>query len=125
MERTNKEDAVYEFVKTGGGTFVATILGRRKHIKPNQKFRARLSDIPEAHRDTIQLVDGRPLDQLVEADKETNIPKEVAEKAAPLEYSIEPKKGGWYDVIDSNGKKVNENSLREDAAKELVDSLKN
>lgn len=114
--KRSKEKGVVLWVKTGGGSFVADINGRRRTIKPGQQFSARLEDIPEAFRDTVVPVDGAEL-KVAEAEVE---PVDVAK----LEYTISPRGGNWFDVLDSNGKQVNEKSLRKDAAEELISSLK-
>ena len=123
MERANISDKIYKFEKTGGGTFVLSVLGRRRHIKPNQVFQARLSEIPKAFWDTIRLADGRRIEELQEEEMIQEEEK-FAANVPQLEYEIKTRTGGWFDVVGKDGKPVNEKGLREGAAKELLASLK-
>ena len=115
MKRTKDKGAI-RWRKTGGGSFTAFINGRKKMIKSGQEFTARLEEIPEGFRDLIVPVDPEEF--------------KVAEKhfddvdIAKLEYTIESRGGGYYNVLDSEGKQVNEKALRKDAAEELISSLK-
>lgn len=114
--KRSKENGTVRWVKTGGGSFTAFIGGRKRIIKQNQQFTAKLEDIPEAFRDTVVPVDGAELKVAEAAEEPVNVVK--------LEYTISPRGGNWFDVLDSNGKQVNEKSLRKDAAEELISSLK-
>lgn len=110
MERTNKvknEDGTIRWKKIGGGSFR---LGNRI-IKPNQVFSARPDQISEAFRDNIIPVDKLPPE-----------PKGVVSE--PAEFFLKSKGGGWYDVVDGNGKIKNEKSLKKASALELIETLK-
>lgn len=51
---------------------------------------------------------------------------EVLPTETPLDsvtYSIELSSPGWFNVVDSNGNRVNEKSLREEAANELLERV--
>lgn len=87
-----------------------------KIIKENQKFQARPEEISENFRDII-----KPLnkDELVKVEKDQG-----SIDVTKLDYTVKSKGGGWYDVVGADGKKVNEKALREDKAKELIESLK-
>ena len=87
-----------------------------KHIKPNQKFQAKLEDIPEAFRDIIV-----PLD-LAEFEKAEA--KEAVGADVELEYFVKSRGAGYYDVVDGDGKPQNEKALRKEAAEALIESLK-
>lgn len=93
--------------KTGGGSFRTR---NGKIIKPNQVFMAHPDDIPEGFRDVIVPV--HPEDPSFKPEKPRN-PK----------YEIVSGTLGWYNVIDENGKQMNEKQLRQDKAEELVESL--
>jgi len=101
--------------KTGGGHFVMSLNGQRRIIKPYQKFLARVEDIPLAFRDTVVPVDP-------EAFKAKTEPKKLP--IVDLEYTLVPRGGGYYNVVDVNGKVMNEKALRKEAAGELISSLK-
>jgi len=102
MKRAKKDipKGMIQYKKVGGGSFLLTIEGKRVHIKPNQIFVCHPEDIPVAFHDVL-------------------IPLSGIEKA---NQGLE--RGGFYDVVDKMGKIQNETGLREDKAKELIESLK-
>lgn len=100
------------FKKIGGGSF-ETYSG--KIVKPNEIFKADPDDIPKAFRDIVVEVDPDPNPQ----------PEPKTEEIEVHEYTKEPKSKGWYDVVDSNGKVMNEKSLRDAEADELIKNLSN
>jgi len=122
MKRTKKEqrdpDAIH-WIKTGGGSFLAVINGRKKIIKPGEKFWAKLEEIPVGHRDVVRPVDPRTNIKQLEAEEE--------EKDAPpvkkLEYFLNHRGGGWYSVLNSSGKVQNEKALNKEDAEKLIRSL--
>lgn len=89
--------------------------GGKKIIKPGQVFTARLDEIPAAFRDVIKPVD---------ADDVKTITEEKTVPAPELEYSVRHKGSAWYDVVNKDGKVLNDKSLRKEQAEELVESLK-
>jgi len=93
--------------KIGRGTF-RTRSG--KIIKPGQMFEASPEEIPEGFRDVI--VPAEPL------------PEEIQIEVIPPSYEVKSVAPGWYDVIDSQGKVVNEKRLRYPEAEALVRRLK-
>jgi hypothetical protein len=99
--------------KLGGGSFQ---LGNRI-IKPNQIFLAYPEEIPEAFRDSIIF-----LEKVPEKPTQQNPtqPANVAKHTYSLKASQEE---GLFDIVDESGKKINENSLEEDIATELVNDL--
>lgn len=109
MKRGTEEKEIL-WIKGGGGTFRITQAGKHRIIKPNQKFHAKPSEIPKGFRDTI-----KPLEKLVEA-KNTVI-------VTGSKYTIKHRSGGWYDVVDSLGKKVNEKALKKPDVEALLVSL--
>jgi len=110
MERTNNPEAgKKQFKKTGGGSLR---YGNRIK-KPGQTFWAYPEDIPEVFRDTVI-----PVGQGSEQQEEPL-------KVSTTEYSLSPRPtGGWFDVLDGNGKKVNEKALKRVDALKLIDMLK-
>ena len=110
MERT-KEGNLLTWRKTGGGSFR---LGNGKIIKPNQVFTASLDQVPESCRDVVVLVKGN-LEEEVKKDNLLDVYK--------TEYTIESRGYGYYNVVDGEGKVMNEKALRETAAEELVITL--
>ncbi len=93
--------------KIGGGTFR---MSSGKIIKPNQEFMATPEEIPSAFRDVI-----RPLDYVPDL-------KEIS-ATVPQTYEIVHRSYGWYDIVNSYGKKVNEKSLRKTEAETMVEQL--
>jgi len=93
--------------KKGGGTFR---MASGRIVKGNSVFWARPDEIPKSFRDIIV-----PL---------TPITTELVEEPVDAGYSIQPRSPGWYDVVDGNGKVLNERALRLDKAGELLEGLK-
>ena len=109
MERTNTDQKI-RFKKTGGGSLR---LGG-KIYKPNQTFMAYPYEIPDAFKDVIV-----PVDPNAVAREEE---KKFLGKTH--EYTLKARSsGGYYDVVDSNGKVKNEKALRHAAALDLIRSL--
>lgn len=119
MKRAKKEvpKGMVRYKKLGGGSFLITIEGKQHIIKPNQEFNCFPEDIPENFRDRVI-----SLDEHAKAHPPLE-PKSTASPPAELEYFVKPKGGGFYDVVDQWGKVQNEKGLREDKAKELIESL--
>ena len=83
-----------------------------KIIKPGEVFSALPSQIPEGFRDVVVPVD--------------DLPEEVVmtPKVAEIEYTLKSRgQGGWYDVVDSNGKIVNDKALKLTDANQLISDL--
>jgi hypothetical protein len=104
MERTNGK---IRWKHTGGG-----ILRLRdgRVIKPGETFLAYPNDVPEAFRDTI-----KPLDPV------STVPESAVVK---VKFSVQRRgNSNWYDVVDAQGKGVNEKALKKVDALELVKKL--
>ena len=108
MERTkgNKNELI-KWRKLGGGSFR---MGNQI-IKPGQTFSARLMDIPEGSRDVIAPVNDLP------ADVKEDI------KVVKAVYSVKHRSGKWYDVVNTNGKVLNEKAMTRTDALELIKLL--
>ena len=76
--------------KLGSGSFR---MRDGRIIKQNQIFEATVDDIPMPFRDIVVPVDPLPIDP----------PLEIAGPG----YRIVAKVGGWYDVVDAQGKRLN------------------
>lgn len=114
MERTKKAEVVIEednrimYKKVGGGSM--RILG--KIIKPGERFKADPADIPPAFRDLCL-----PLEEV----KEKQPVKLDITKSA---YKLQQKgTGAWFDVVDANGKVINEKGLKKEIAEKLIIDL--
>jgi hypothetical protein len=107
------------FKKLGGGSFLTTIEGKQRIIKRNQEFHCRPEDIPDNFRDAVVPLDGSGGERISDLE-----PQSTASPPVPLEYFVKPKGGGFYDVVDKDGKIQNQKGLREDKAKELIESLR-
>jgi hypothetical protein len=84
-------------------------------IKENQIFEAYPSEIPKAFRDSI-----------IPLEKQSN--NKVPNPVAPVpvlktKYSPKHVSGGWYDIVDDNGKVINEKKMRKEEAQELIKEL--
>ena len=99
--------------KLGGGSFRLN----NRVIKPNQVFRASPEDIPEAFRDVVVCLDDLPADELEHAIEQTA-------EAFSGGYQIRARGvGGWCDIVDAQGKIVNEQALRREDAENLLREL--
>lgn len=113
MKRTKDNEGREHFQKIGGGSL--RLPGRI--IKPNQKFWAFPHELPANARDVIiSLGTGEPLKKV---EKEAPVVEEV--KAH--EYTLKHRSGGYYWIVDSNGKVVGEEALKKDEAQALIDQL--
>lgn len=112
------EEKSIRWRKTGGGPFLAYINGKKKWIKPGQIFDAKPSEIPQGFRDTVIPVDKNVI-EVVEK-------KAVAEalNARQPEYNAIHRGAGWYNVVDEDGKIINEKALKKEDAYELIAQLK-
>jgi len=114
MERTKgvdiKEDTRPRWKKTGGGSLRL----RGRIIKPGQVFRAYSHEIPDSFKDVVIAIDGQ---ESVTEDKKV--------EAVALEYKLQPREGGggWFDVVDTNGKRINEKACKRQAALDLIATL--
>lgn len=102
-----EEEASVRFRKIGGGTLR---LASGRIIKPNQVFSARASEISQSARKFVVPLTGN--------FQEVDSPKRVEQK-----YTLHVRAPGWYDILDGEGKVINENALREAQAREMLKSL--
>lgn len=116
MERKKTDQKPPRWRKLGGGSM--RIPG--KIIKPGQIFRAWSEEIPKGFRDLVQPVDGQSTPSPTQTEQEEIAKMESTEPT----YEKRPKGGGWYDIYQvDTGKKMNEKSVREDEADELLEQL--
>jgi hypothetical protein len=117
MERTKRntielegmdEEVAVRWRKIGGGTFR---MASGRIIKPNQVFHAKPSEVPQGLRQFIIQLSGEMPDQ------------ENGPVVVPQKYSLQTRSPGWYDILDSQGKVINENALRQTQAREMLKSL--
>ena len=138
MRRTIIDSDKTRWKNHGGGSFHANIGGKIKIIKPGEVFMASAYEIPEAFRDVIRPVASVepqatikqpiPKPKPVAEVKKEEIPAPVdpvveEEIPATLKYSVVPRSAGYWNVVDKDGKLMNEKALRASAAEELVKSL--
>jgi hypothetical protein len=114
----NKEAILWK--KEGGGSFHANIQGRLQIIKPGQEFYAREDEIPPSFRDTIKPVD--PTGKQVTVKQAEQKEKKEETKAAP-KYELRHRGGGWWNVVNEDGKVINEKALKKEEAEELLTDL--
>lgn len=98
------------WLKTGGGAFY---LGNQI-IKPGQTFEAHIDELPAAFMDTIQCLDTEEL-QKENAKRSQMVSPEIT-------YKLKKVKGieNLWNVVNSEGKVLNETPYEEEAAKELL-----
>lgn len=124
MERTkintvNITEEQVRFKKIGGGSFR---LGNRI-IKPGQVFMAFPSEIPKGFRDVVVAIDTNFKFEAKPVTKETPPPAPVI--VTPPKYSIQPRGKSLYlfDVVDAQGKVLNEKALKKEIAEKFVEDL--
>lgn len=110
MERTKGVSDVIRWKKMGGGAFMLN--GRL--IKPGQVFTARVDQIPKSFRDVCVPLDSIP---------EPPAPEPIEVK--PSAYTVKARGDSklWFDVVDSNGKVINEKALKKEAAEQFAKDL--
>ena len=107
MERTKTvEEDLPRWRKVGGGTFR---LAGGRIIKKNQIFHASVSQIPDGFRDVVI-----PVDKFVPPE-----PLALQE----TKYTVTAGSPGWYNVVDPNGKVMNEKQMRQAEAQSMVEAL--
>jgi len=90
----------------------------RRIIRAGDTFWASLEEIPVSFRDTIVAVDQGEYDIVTGA-----VPAEKIE-AVKLTYTKQKREeGNWWDILDGQGKIINEKALREDQADDYLKSL--
>jgi len=99
--------------KTGGGSFY---LGNRI-IKPGEKFYAPLGEIPKVFRDAIDCLEPEKLQAIENGEAVPEVEETL--------YYLKKVKGqkGLFNIVDSEGKFMNEEPLTEEAAQELLTGL--
>lgn len=105
-----RKEKVKWFQKIGGGSFR---LRTGKIVKPNERFRALESDVPKAFKDVLIEVEPSAPQQ----------EKPSVAKVPSMKYSLQEPSKGWYNVINENGKPMNEKALRKSAAEDLMAEL--
>jgi hypothetical protein len=109
-EQTLPTDNRIWWRKVGGGSLR---IGKRI-IKPNEKFQASPEDIKPAFRDLVVPLEDVP---------------EIAGNKVPTviksEYKLQPrgKSNTWFDVVDKNGKVLNDKGMQKDKAEKLIKDL--
>ena len=112
MER--KMEKVITWKKVGGGS----LRFNGQIIKPGQTFKARDSEISPTFRDVII-----PLEAIPGVAPAPGRPVEVI-TADKVEYKLKARgTGGWYDVVDVNGKVLNQAGMRKETAEKLIKDL--
>jgi len=83
-------------------------------IKPGQEFMAYDHEIPQGFRDVIICLDKNP------AKEEAAAPVKVVKP----EYTVKHRSGGFYNILDSNEKVVNEEAIKgKEAAEKFIEGL--
>jgi len=111
-KRTTKEGEI-QWRKMGGGFLHLP----NRIIKPGDVFFARPADIPKAFRDTVI-----PLDKEELRSVEEN-PVELILVNKPEYTKVKREGSNWWDIVDAQGKVINEKALREPQAEEYLQSL--
>jgi len=98
-------------IKIGGGSFHF----KGKIIKPKQTFLADPDEIPKGFRDIVKPIEDKP-----ENRKKPKVPAVPTYKKVKIEKG--DKKGKW-NVVNSDGKVLNEKPLNEKDADALIETF--
>lgn len=111
------EDGKILWKKNGGGSAILRIDGNKRRIKPGETFLAYPEEIPLAFRDVIVPLDGNPIKFVTEDEK----PVKVVSPA----YTLRPRGNSktWWDVVDAQGKVLNEKGLTKEIAERFKADL--
>lgn len=102
-------EGLMHFKKVGGGS----LRHKGRIIKPNETFWAYKEDFPKTFLRNLVVLEDSP--------KPTPVRRRRV-KEEPT-YKLESRGNNWYDIVDSEGKKVNEKALHLEEAKEYLASL--
>lgn len=97
--------------KSLSSTFRMRRNGKLKIIKPNEVFSAYEHEIPRSFRDVVVPLEDLPAEQ----------PLEVVASG----YQLRHKGAGRYDILDAQGKAVNEAPLSKEEAQTMIVALGN
>ena len=111
-----------KYRKLGGGSLRLNIGGKHRIIKPNEVFTAYPEEIPDAFLKSLQEVSGvqRTTKKIIK-EEVPNVKEEETSKES--KYTAVYLQTGWWNVVDSEGKIVNESKLRKAKAEELIQQL--
>lgn len=127
------------FRRTGGTFLFIDSDGKRKRIKTGQLFFANPNDLSESQLVRCICLDDSNYKDGIQSKKvplkkgqkvprrKTASTKEKLEDLTTIpeehKYELKHKGGSWYDIVDSNEKKVNNKSLRKTDAEDMLKSL--
>lgn len=106
--------------KVGGGSLRLNLDGINRIIKPGETFLADLDELPKAFMDTLECLDSAGLKTAVVSEK-------AREPFVPVEYTLKKvgkKVDDTWNLLDSEGKALNEAPLSKEAAEELLNAVK-
>ncbi len=103
MKRNKQTEGTLQYKNTSGTLFI-----NGEFIKRNETFFAFPQEIPKSFMDTIVCIEDVPVKE-VEPDPETG-----------MEYILVDRGNGWFDIVDQDGKKVNETGMRKAKAEETL-----
>jgi len=102
----NDKCKIRHWRKVGGGSLYLD-----NHIlKPNEKFWAARESLPEGFLDSII-----PIDNISE--------KDIKIEKNDLGYKLRSRGGGWFDIVDKEGKKFSQRAMRIDEANKMLADL--
>lgn len=103
--------------KLGGGSIRCDIGGVKRIIKPGEIFFADFNELPKGSLDLLECLDKEGLKAAAVAEK-------AREPFVPVVYTLKKAKSkDQWDVVDSEGKALNEKSLSRLAAEELLNTI--
>lgn len=118
MERTERQKV--KFKKVGGGSFT---MGNRI-IKPGQVFEAFAEDIPMQFRNVVVPFEAAGQIWGTEATVKNETPILTKDAIKPV-YTLQSRgiNGLWWNIVDAQGKVLNEKALKKEVAEKLIEDL--
>ena len=119
VEEVLDPNPVYKWKKLGGGA----LRFPNRIIKPGQLFSAREDEIPKSFLNSLQKIGLS--DEVSVTTKPVKEVQKVAVEVKPVDpqFSIHHRSGQWYDIVDKEGKRLNEKALQKEEAERLLKQL--
>ncbi|MFP4018239.1 MAG: hypothetical protein ACLFUH_03230 [Bacteroidales bacterium] len=121
MNEENNQTGLPLWEKLGNGTMR---LKTGYRVKPQERFRAKIEDIPLGGRDLVKMIEEGAIETAKKEEEQQEIAEEEQKEHGSFVVEKRPN-GAWYDVKSSEGVVMNDKALRIDEAEQLRDKLNN
>jgi len=111
---------LYRWKKLGGGSLRLA----NRIIKPGQVFLAAKEELPKAFMDTLELLSEADGTSIVEKQEEAPVRRKTNKPTFTYEITPIEDKEGFFNIVRSDGKVMNEGELTEEEANQLLIAIK-